>query len=54
MPTVKNEACEDPAENVVFLHWIIEQVRILASDPQSQFMKDYQQWQQARAAKAAE
>ncbi len=41
---------KDPAKDPVFLWWVVDQVKILARDPQ--FMRDYEKWQAERAKKA--
>lgn len=42
----------DPAQDKVFLWWIIDQVKVLARDPQ--FQKDFEEWQRERAAKGTD
>ena len=40
----------DPAQDKVFLWWIIDQVKDLARDPK--FMEEFEAWQKERAKKA--
>ena len=44
-------AYTDPAEDTVFLHWIVDRVKELAKDPE--WMAGFEKWKAERDAAAA-